>query len=179
MRTYTAVFFASLASLGYEILLTRVFSIVLGHHFAYMAVSIAMLGLAASGTAVSALWAVRKRKPSLRPEYFLLLGLTMVLSYLAAVRVPFSPVRLSWDPTQLARIALTYLILSVPFFFFGMILASAFTSMGEKAGIIYAWDLSGAALGAILRRNNHRRHQQQSTVLVGKGRAMGEPGPVR
>ncbi len=150
MRTYAAVFFASLASLGYEILLTRVFSIVLWHHFAYMAVSIAMLGLAVSGTAVSALWAVRKRKPSPRPEYFLLLGLTMVLSYLAAVRVPFDPVRLSWDPTQLAHIALTYLILSVPFFFFGMILASAFTERGEKAGLIYAWDLSGAALGAIL-----------------------------
>jgi len=36
--------------LAYEVLLTRLFSIVLWHHFAYMIISAAMLGYGASGT---------------------------------------------------------------------------------------------------------------------------------
>ena len=37
--------------LAFEVLLTRLFSIVLWHHFAYMIISAAMLGYGASGTA--------------------------------------------------------------------------------------------------------------------------------
>ena len=36
--------------LAYEVLLTRLFSIVQWHHFAYMVISIALLGFGASGT---------------------------------------------------------------------------------------------------------------------------------
>ena len=38
------------ASIAYEILLTRLFSILLWHHFAYMIISVALLGIGASGT---------------------------------------------------------------------------------------------------------------------------------
>ncbi|MBN9125977.1 MAG: hypothetical protein J0I90_00085, partial [Nitrosospira sp.] len=41
--------------LAYEIALTRLFSMVLWHHFAYMIISAAMLGYGASGTALALL----------------------------------------------------------------------------------------------------------------------------
>ena len=40
------------AALGYEILLTRLFSVIQWHHFAYMMISVAMLGYGAAGTLV-------------------------------------------------------------------------------------------------------------------------------
>ena len=45
-----AVTFLSASTLAYEILLVRVFAIEQFHHFAYMAISIAMLGFGTSGT---------------------------------------------------------------------------------------------------------------------------------
>ncbi|MBU4320355.1 MAG: hypothetical protein KJ739_04625, partial [Nitrospinae bacterium] len=47
------IFFVSLSSLAYEITLMRIFSISLWYHFAFMVISIAMLGIAASGTLLS------------------------------------------------------------------------------------------------------------------------------
>ena len=41
------------AALGYEILLTRLFSIIAWHHFAYMMISVALLGYGAAGTFVA------------------------------------------------------------------------------------------------------------------------------
>ena len=44
-----AIAMLSAAALGYEILLMRLFSIILWHHFAYMIISLALLGYGASG----------------------------------------------------------------------------------------------------------------------------------
>jgi len=48
----------SAAALAYEILLMRLFSIIQWHHFAYMMISLALLGYGASGTflALSRRW---------------------------------------------------------------------------------------------------------------------------
>ena len=45
-----AISLVSASALAYEVLLTRLFSIVQWHHFAYMAISIALLGYGASGS---------------------------------------------------------------------------------------------------------------------------------
>ena len=48
-----AIALLSAAALGYEILLMRLFSIILWHHFAYMMISVALLGYGAAGTFVA------------------------------------------------------------------------------------------------------------------------------
>ena len=48
-----AVALVSAAALAYEILLMRLFSITLWHHFAYMIISLALLGWGASGALLS------------------------------------------------------------------------------------------------------------------------------
>ena len=53
MALGVAVSIVSAAALGYEILLMRLFSIIQWHHFAYMIISLALLGIGASGAALS------------------------------------------------------------------------------------------------------------------------------
>ncbi|WP_150744739.1 hypothetical protein, partial [Pseudomonas fluorescens] len=43
----------SASALGYEVLLLRLLSIIQWHHFAYMMISVALLGYGAAGTAVA------------------------------------------------------------------------------------------------------------------------------
>ncbi|NCF60178.1 MAG: hypothetical protein GWP64_10000, partial [Gammaproteobacteria bacterium] len=54
-RLLLATLFISAAAIGYEILLMRVLSIVQWHHFAYMIISLALLGYGASGTFIALL----------------------------------------------------------------------------------------------------------------------------
>jgi hypothetical protein len=50
---FLATLLISAAAIGYEILLMRVLSIVQWHHFAYMIISLALLGYGASGTFIA------------------------------------------------------------------------------------------------------------------------------
>lgn len=52
-RIFAGIFLFASSALSYEITLTRIFSISLWYHFAFMVISIAMLGIGASGTVLS------------------------------------------------------------------------------------------------------------------------------
>jgi len=142
------IFFCSFSSLAYEILLTRIFSISLWYHFAFMIISIAMLGIGASGT-ILALYP-KLRNLSNLGHYTLLLGVSICLSYLLSNQISFDPVRLSWSRLEILKIGLYYITLSIPFFFAGLTVASAFSSLSEKSGLIYAADLLGAGAGSVV-----------------------------
>ena len=60
MIAYAALAVISAATLAYEVLLVRLFAIVQWHHFASMAISIALLGFGVSG-ALLAIWRDRVR----------------------------------------------------------------------------------------------------------------------
>ena len=127
----TLIFSASLASLSFEIALLRIFSISLWYHFAFMVISIAMLGIAASGTVLAVFPALKDiRRVSF---YGLMLGASIPVSYLLANAVPFDPARLSWDRLQLLAISLYYIILCVPFFCFGLIVSIAYSAISAKS----------------------------------------------
>ena len=51
-RVYAGLFLVSFATLCFEILLTRIFSVTLWYHFAFIAVSVAMFGMTAGALAV-------------------------------------------------------------------------------------------------------------------------------
>ena len=50
--TYIGIFFVALATLMYEILLTRIFSVTMLYHFAFVALSLAMFGMTAGALVV-------------------------------------------------------------------------------------------------------------------------------
>lgn len=141
------IFISSCAALAYEVLLIRIFSITLWYHFAFMIISIAMFGFAASGAFLAL-------RPGLRnlsriPAYALLLSAGITLSYILANLVPFDPARLSWEKSQLLCICLYYVTLAIPFFFAGLIIATAFSTASRKSGLLYGADLLGAGLGSL------------------------------
>ena len=142
-----AILLCSSASLAYEVALTRIFSITLWYHYAFMIISIAMLGFAASGTAL-ALYP-RLGKAENLGWYALVLGIALPASHLLANSVPFDPVRLEWEKGQFLYLGLYYLILAVPFFSAGMVVATAFAVQSGRSGLLYGADLVGAGFGSL------------------------------
>jgi hypothetical protein len=118
-----------------------------------MVISIAMLGIGSAGTILS----IRLREGWLKTEdmslkistYAMLAGLSIILSYIISNFIPFDPVKLSWEKTQIFYVALYCLILSIPFFFSGILIATAFSVFSKKAEFIYSFDLIGAGAGSI------------------------------
>src|SRR5438552_9002712 len=53
--TYAGVFLLTASTLMYEVLLTRIFSVTMWHHFAFMSISIAMFGLSVGAVLVHSL----------------------------------------------------------------------------------------------------------------------------
>jgi hypothetical protein len=146
-RLLLGIFLCSASAISLEITLTRMFSITLWYHFAFMVISIAMLGLGLSGTVLS-LAPSLKRKERLG-SYAIGLAAMTLLGYAGANLVPFDPARLAWDPEQLLYIGLYYVLLALPFFFFGLIVSAAFSLESERAPLIYAADLLGAGAGSL------------------------------
>ena len=150
-RLFLATGLISAAAIAYEILLMRMLSIVQWHHFAYMIISLALLGYGASGTFI----ATAKRLLEPRFELFfsvsaLLFSVTMVACFVLGQRVPFNALEIVWNPRQFFYLAVTYLVFFVPFFFAACCIGLAFTCRRSFISRIYFFDLLGAGLGAIL-----------------------------
>ncbi|MCH7636889.1 MAG: SAM-dependent methyltransferase, partial [Proteobacteria bacterium] len=148
---FLATLLISAAAIAYEILLMRMLSIVQWHHFAYMIISLALLGYGASGTFI----ALCKRWLQPRFEWAfslcgLLFSVTMVGCFVLGQRVPFNALEIVWDSRQFAYLAVTYLVFFVPFFFAASCIGLAFTCRPSYISRIYFFDLLGAGLGAML-----------------------------
>ncbi len=150
-RLLLATLLISAAAIGYEILLMRVLSIVQWHHFAYMIISLALLGYGASGTFIAVL---RSRLEAGFATAFaasaLLFSIAMVVCFIVAQRVPFNALEIVWDRGQFLNLTAVYLVFFVPFFFAACCIGLAFTCRGRETSRIYFFDLFGAGLGAVL-----------------------------
>jgi len=151
---YLGVTLVSAATLTLEISLTRVFSVMQGYHFAFLAVSLALLGFGASGSILAA-W--QSRSPAtlgchpLGPWLWAtLFALTGLLSYLVINHLPFDSYRLGLDPWQVPLAVLYYLCLAVPFLFSGLMMAHLLALAPEKVGGLYAANLAGSGIGCLL-----------------------------
>jgi hypothetical protein len=145
---FLAVFLLSAATLVFEIALTRVFSVAQWYHFAFMTVSLALLGFAASGTFLSVFPRLHRRDMvSLVSILCLLFSASVVGGYLVSNHVPFDSYQLALDRRQIGYLAVYYLSLAVPFFFSGLAVAAVLTVAPEQAGKAYFANLLGSGLG--------------------------------
>ena len=134
-----------------ELTLTRVYSVTQGYHFAFLAVSLGLMGFGASGTVLFAaplLW--QKPRHGLLGYSALLFTLSVLGSYWAINLIPFDAYRLVVDPVMLLYLALYYLVPVVPFFFAGLVLCGALSLEPRKAGGLYGASLVGAGAGSLL-----------------------------
>ncbi|HUF55122.1 MAG TPA: hypothetical protein VMM55_01025 [Thermohalobaculum sp.] len=148
--TFLAVAALSAAVLALEVLLVRLFSITGWHHFAYMIISIALLGFGASGSILALAGA--RLLPRFAAAFALgaaLFGVTAVGSVALAMRLPFNALEVVWQPGELLWLGLSYLLLVLPFLFGGGALGLAFFRFPGAIGRLYAADLVGAGTGAL------------------------------
>ncbi len=146
--TYAGIFMVALATLMYEILLTRIFSVTMYYHFAFVAISVAMFGMTAGAMVVY-----------LCPRYFtparataqaslstLLFALSSVASFLVHLMLPaFSGGRIE----GINSVAPTYLLMTIPFIFSGISVCLVLTRYVSEVSRLYAADLAGAAVGCV------------------------------
>src|SRR5437667_10073286 len=87
--TYAGLFFTTLSLLQLELFLTRIFSVTMWYHFAFMAISLAMLGLAAGAVLVEVM---KKRDPhSTLARTGLLFALASAVCFTAQLYIPADP----------------------------------------------------------------------------------------
>ncbi len=149
-RIYIGIFTLSLSLLLFELTLIRVYSATLFYHFAFMAIAVAMLGLAAAGLTVH-----------LRHQHFSLeqigrwtsfwSGWYAVSLLIVLWLVFWIPVNPYLPPNEVAgKLTIIYLLSAVPFYFAGLVITGLFSAMPNRIGGLYAWDLIGAGVGALL-----------------------------
>lgn len=150
-RLYLAILFVSAAAIGYEILLMRVLSIVQWHHFAYMIISLALLGYGASGTAIALFREpLRRHFATAFAASALLFSISMPVCFIVGQRVPFNALELVWDPSELLGLGAIYGVFLVPFFFAAFCIGLSFSCRPGAVGRLYFFDLLGAGAGAIV-----------------------------
>lgn len=147
---YISISLISAAALAYEVLLMRLLSIIQWHHFAYMIISLALLGYGVSGTLLTLARAyIVRRFTLLYTANALLFGLATISCFSLAQRVPFNGLELIWNPSQIGRLIELYLLLALPFLFAANCMGLAFVRYREQISRIYFADLFGAGTGAL------------------------------
>jgi hypothetical protein len=143
-----SVFLLSAATLQYEIVLTRLMSVLCWYYLAFVSVSMAMFGMTAGALAVqlrSDFFAEELRGRRLA-QAALAMGVALPLSMLTMFAIPVS------EATSVQGIYGLFLFtvtISVPFFFAGVVVCLALTRSYYSIGRVYAVDLVGAAAGCI------------------------------
>jgi len=128
----------------------RLFSIIQWHHFAYMMISLALLGYGVSGTFLMLLQRpLLQRFAASYITNLALFGISAVGCFLLAQHIPFNAEEVLWDARQTAWLLSNYLLLAVPFFFAANAIGLALIKYRTRLSRIYAADLLGAGLGSI------------------------------
>ncbi len=145
-----SIILVSACAMAYEVLLTRLFSIIQWHHFAFMIISLALLGYGASGTFLTVTSRyLLSRFPRVYSLNVALFGGLTILCYLLAQQVPFNAQEVIWDPRQFFYLGAIYLLLALPFFFAANAIGLAMLRFRRDIPRLYAADLLGAGAGAV------------------------------
>ena len=190
---FAGLFCATFATLLLEILDGRLLSVLTWYHLSFLAVSLAMLGMAAGairvflgGPSLSGESAVRRL-----PRAALAFALTMALSHVVVLTIPLS-VQPVFSTIGLASLTTTIVTLTIPFYFSGMIVTIVLTRTAAPIGRLYAWDLAGAAFGCLavvpaarlrlvqpeLARPARRRRRCRERLLFRSIAAVAATGPT-
>ncbi len=138
----------SFTALLLELGLTRLFSVVLFYHFAFLAISVALLGLGAGAVFACV------RREWLEEWTVSRLGTTLcavnALLILAVLEVVLhTSVSLSLNWPNFWRLTLLYLVAAVPFFMTGLLFSVVFARHSDRITQLYGADLLGGSLACL------------------------------
>ncbi|MBI4699974.1 MAG: hypothetical protein HY744_02215 [Deltaproteobacteria bacterium] len=149
-----AVALTSGAAIALQIALTRVLSIALWHHFAFLVVGLALLGFGLAGSWLfargGAVRAGEERLADVLARRALLAALAALGSLLAALAIHPNALELFRSASTAFSLGLLALLATVPFFGAGIVIGTALAGWPERVGRIYAADLVGGGAAAAL-----------------------------
>ncbi len=169
-RASVGLFLLAGSVLVLEVALTRVFSVMAWHHFAYVIISLGMLGFGAASTflTVSKRFAGDGVDARLVCKYALAFCITTMLAFAVATKVRFHPSEMYdyGDFSNTFSLAMLYAIVGVPFFFAGVCIGYLISRAGEAINRLYFADLLGAGAGALVSIVGVNRLGVESTIYA-------------
>jgi hypothetical protein len=146
----SSVFALSAAALGVQVVWTRIFSYMIWYHFAFLVISVAMLGFTCGGLALQMLpqWLDRGRA-ALMFRCALGFGLTVMIGLLVILNMPFDAGVLD-NAKNFSLFVLMIVIVAAQFFFAGLFVAFAISTAPERVARIYLANMTGSGVGCAL-----------------------------
>ncbi|HEU5233391.1 MAG TPA: hypothetical protein VFU50_11050 [Terriglobales bacterium] len=149
LRLPLIIAIVSCGSLLLELALTRLFSVVLFYHFAFLAISVALLGLGAGGV-FAHIFRTRLSRWTVPELGGKLLVLSSILVFGVLEVVLHSAVSLNLELRNFEKLTIIYLAAAVPFFITGLIFSIVFARETQQVAKLYGFDLIGGASACIL-----------------------------
>lgn len=142
----TGLFLVSAATLIYEVVLTRLLSVVTWYYLAFVSVSLAMFGMTAGALVVQLVprWFTSDQLRRRLVQASLAMAISIPLALLTMLAVPID---LSFAVQTAYSFVLFSAIVAVPFLFSGIVICLCLTRSPYPIGQVYFVDLIGAAAG--------------------------------
>ncbi len=140
------------STLAVELLLTRIFDVILYPNLAYMIITGAVFAFGLAGIYTT----LRPLPAGVDPSVQLarltaLMAASLLLIRPALNAIPFRFEAIASDPLgQGIWFLLMYAVITIPFVLCGLVLARAFSAWAEIIQRLYFWDLAGAAVGCVV-----------------------------
>lgn len=153
---YASVGMLAGAALLLESAFTRMLAVSQFYHFAFLSISLALLGFGASGSILTILERRDNSKgTNLHCDRILALsglgfGSCVVVGYCMVNFFPFDSFTIAWEPRQVFYFFINYISLSLPFIFAGLGIGCALTASRGRSHHVYAANLVGSATGVLL-----------------------------
>ena len=144
-----SLFLISFSLFLYQICLLRIISISDYYHFAFLIVSIALLGFGISGSFMYFFINRFKNQPLILLIFSFGFSVSIIVSFIITNLIPFDSFKIAWELKQIFYLAAYYLFLVTPFFFGGSFIGYVFF-IKEKPGVTYFYNLIGSAAGSLL-----------------------------
>jgi hypothetical protein len=171
-RHFAGVALVSATLLMTELALTRIFSVVMYYHFAFLAISIALFGISASGV-----FAYVARRRLDRYDSDALLAIESLVYACGTIAALFWLVRLrvglNYSPHNLVLMLTIYALAAIPFFSGGLVVTLAISRLSSQVNAVYAADLIGAAAGCLILIPLLDRLGAPGVVLAAAGLSVG------
>ena len=168
--TVAAVALTSAALLMTELALTRIFSVTMYYHFAFLAISIALFGLSASGVYVfvARRWLLAREPSGLLAGHALAFAAVTVLALALLVRIR---VGLNYSPQNLRLMLAIYALAALPFFAGGAVVSLALTrfAAGGERGVCGRSGRRRGRMPAADTAAQHRRRARRGAGRVADG----------
>ena len=148
MQVYFGTFLLAFSTLAFEVVLTRLLSVVTWYHLAFFAISTAMLGMTAGAVTVylRPAWFTPSKIPRALGTSCLLYGFCVPVTLFILCKTDLT---VSLDFTGMSHLFIMAVACSLPFYFFGVAITVILTKLTQPVGKLYASDLLGASMGAL------------------------------